>query len=75
MYRIYMYKKILQSDEGDFKIWVKGGIYFLRNFTVHFRELPDDLGWETYRETGSAIRYVSRYIDAIIQQHLEAKFL
>ena len=45
MYRTY--KKILHSDEGDFKILVKSGS-FRRNFTAHFRELPEDEGGITY---------------------------
>ena len=36
MYRIY--RKILNSDEGDFEILVKV-VCFRRNFRVHFREL------------------------------------
>ena len=41
MYRIY--KKILHSYEGDFKSLVKSGTAcFKRNFTVHFRELPEN---------------------------------
>ena len=31
--------------------------------------------YDTYCETGSAIQYVSQFIDAMIQRHLEAKFL
>ena len=44
MYKIY--KKILHSDEGDFKLLVKSGIhvYFRRKFMAYFRELPEDEG-------------------------------
>ena len=41
MHRIY--KPILHSDERDFKILVKSGM-FQRNFTAHFRELSEDEG-------------------------------
>ena len=41
MYRIY--KTILHSDEGGFKILVKL-VCFRRNFMAHFRELPEDQG-------------------------------
>ena len=45
MYRIY--KKILHSDEGDFKIWVKSGIL---KKTLNFRELPADHIYENEAE-------------------------
>ena len=37
MYRIY--RKILNSDQGDFQILVKSG-GFRRNFKAHFRKPP-----------------------------------
>ena len=37
-------KKIPHSDEGDFKILVKSGNCFRRNFKARFRELPEDEG-------------------------------
>ena len=37
MYRIY--RKILNSDEGDFEMLVKS-VCFRRNLRVHFREPP-----------------------------------
>ena len=41
MYRIY--RKILNSDQGDFQILVKSG-GFRRNFKAHFREPPGRSG-------------------------------
>ena len=41
MYRIY--RKILHSHEGNFKMFVKSGI-FGNCCMAHFRELPDDRG-------------------------------
>ena len=38
-----IYRKILNSDGGDFKILVKV-VCFRRNFMAHFRELPEDQG-------------------------------
>ena len=47
MFRIY--KKIPHLDEGDFKKFVKSGtVNFKRNFTAHFRELPEDKGGITW---------------------------
>ena len=37
MYRLY--RKILGSFPGDFRFWVKIGI-FLKNFRAHFLESP-----------------------------------
>ena len=37
MYRIY--RKILNSDEGDFEILVKSGMFY-KNFRAQFRESP-----------------------------------
>ena len=35
-----IYKKILNSDEGDFEILVKLVVCFRRNLRAHFREPP-----------------------------------
>ena len=43
MYRIY--KKIPHLDDRDFKSFVK------RNFTAHFRELPEDAKGITYMDS------------------------
>ena len=45
MYR--MYKNILHSFHGDFKIFVKSDIFY-KNFMAHFLDLQDDQGVWTF---------------------------